>query len=1744
MRIQVAAKRTGDLRAGFAMIVVLLALLALLVLCAPFLWTAGKVDEAAARVEASALARHGLDSAAREARHALAQSHPAIDTTPDFDGLDELQATRSALGNLDPMNDRGAMWQFRAADVAARIDLGSATPHVIANALGAATFLLAPLEPEAESIPVADARGFEPAGYLWIDGEIVRYGKRDDRAFRELTRGVLSTPDTDCGPASARGHGLGTPVIAQEAWALPMWRARVGFDAADGAGVPSVRALAEAGTLSLAGAFTPAQVARLERMGTFWGGVGAVGPWQRAVRLLEDVSAGADCVLRLSETRFVTVGSTVLLRQGTRSERALVARVTGAAGVVLIDPVQQNYTGGEAELLVLAARPVNINTAAPEVLVALFENISLAGRNERVTASEAAKLATRIVEGRPFTGFGDLLERIVLPAAGLPVRAPDADRPGARPRSAPAVGVAGTAFLSIDDAQALWRLFENANDAELRFATAPITFVSGDVFDLELRAAQNAPSGIQRAFAERVQTERVAPGGRLLRVWGRQVDFEEELRIDRDAPGWATGPEATSVFDTRFGASPPPRRPAQFPLPLEREDEPLAVERPILPSAEPRAWVRPWPSRVDEEGPRRGRVLHFDRERSHPEGRLLSDQAVRLDAADGRVAWVDDLGLARPLNLSFWMLPSALPEGAYLFDVGGNNRESDRVSLLIEGGDLVLRVLDGVGDHPASAFEERAEVRYALAAGEGPGLPLDTWSHVEIDVRGTRPDQIAMRVDGLATARTPGLTRLASALGDGANTIAVESTEGFPDECVLRIGAELIEAVRTSATSFSAQFTTNGPRAGFGGRLAREVFLFQPAGAISGGLVKSASYDAGTPVALYGYSIPLATNAPPGGGAIQADLGAFAVARVVGVEGGSHPSGKEIYIQFPSGPSAALGRGFEGALDGISGLRIGPADPGQSPSDTSAAFAPGGGYAAILQQKLRFTLQSTGETAQEPVTIDGTRLFEVEVVRYSGRTGDVLSIAQWGLDASNLPGLAVDTDVLGPLGGSRAFVVDWGGNVSDPGSLQNNLEQRVLIVPISLPIGGADGAFLPAAAGASQFAQITETEAAELTEWVRYDTIATGQLVRDDALAIEALWLAATGGIGIPVSSGEQPGGPGGGGPGGGGPGSGGPGSGGPGKGGPGKGGPVTGGGGALGGGGSTLLLGPPAAPDPSTFAPPGSGPVAPTMSIAATLAAAPVSAALAGPYWQPDAGLPTDDLYPLTRAARTAFQFRGVLGTHSHPHSAGTPVLPVFALADSAALDPSAGWPGRLDHAFLVDASPSDPGWPVVVHRAYRPQNLLIHTWMATGGPLTSSAGGSVSQPETRFDTERIYVALIEPLSVPIASNATPGAFDARTTSRLVLPPSGERPRTITAVAIGGEFDGAGVPPAVVVDEVVFGGADFGASFGYGQGAEGASFVLAVPTGANELDLVVRPNGIRLPQGVVPTSSAALAPLPPDAGLLRVGEELIAYAGYDEVSGTVTVAPGGRGLLASLNQPHGVSEPVHFLSHVTVGELSGGVGAEDAALTLEDLVDFPYEGTVLIGRELVHYTARRAGALTMPRRSVEPGARDSKGSGLFRGRFGTVASGHGPGAPVVLFPFRYWDRFAPRADVPELHYFGLALREPDAFVLRVWFEKEEPAFGGATLRVLQRTDSAVPWDAEPGSVAGLVLLSDATARSGGRTIAVQTSRAQWRVFSEYNQGAFDPEAGMSHGWKEAPQLPSLGVEFVAPGRILRAQAR
>ncbi len=1713
--------RPSTPRGGLALLAVLLVLMALFVLCAPFLLTARNADRTSAELADRSLARLALESAERHARAVLSPSHPALDRTPYSDSEQELSVgNRFPEGFLDPNDPKGVMWDLEVEDLAGRIDLNSAPPQVFANLFGCVARLTEEVLEKSKELPVNSSAGFLSEGVVWLSGtnaerELVSYSELGGSSFAELVRGLAVNLDGDgnpeeCGPRPAHAHAVGAYVLDQRAFAIPLWRMAKGKRGELGV-LDSIEQAAEAAPFAIAETLGPDALATLARTASAHASLGSGARFARGARLLGDAEGKPDhgCELRVDDTRSFNAGTTVRISDGEKSEFALVVDVRPGA-LLLQEPLANDFDAFETVIAPLVRAPVDVNTASPEVLKALFFNLKLREKSARITAQEADTLVEVVAGSRPFAGLEDFLRRVVLPAGGferLPQDAPVVPEVFAKLAQQGELGADGTrsvvGFLDPEDAVALYKNALDANDAELEFSTLPLSFVSRDRYAMELRASVNAESGVERARRVREVVEQIAPQRDLLRVWARQEDFDEEFRLDGSAPFWLGGPEATYRFD-RVYQSPCPTRarahlgphdtqPLVDPAPLEGETPAYT-----FPSRDDTAFVELAPARTDEDGPRAGRALHFDDETRDVEGRYLPDGPLRLAPRKTPVAWGQGAALP-PFSFELWLRPRALEEGAILFDAGGNFPDSDRVTLFFERGDLVLRVLDGAGDNPRSEFKERSEIRYALA-GDGPGLPRDVWSHVEVAAQGNRPDQMRMLVDGRASARTPGMTRLTAPVQPDSDRLPVESTEGFPERCALQIGDELVEATKAGETAFDVRFATTGDAAGFGGRLARERFDLTKNQALpeqNMGLNKDTAHPEGATVELYGYSLPLYSNVPSSGGTLASDLGTFGVARVVGiVQGGSVKTEndmEEIALLSKSGFVLPIGHGMDGVGNDVQGLALESADPARPIGEVMRAFGSGGGYAALLSVRRGFRWQDFfGQWERADRDKDGTRIGGVEVIRYAAVQGNRLLIQRRGDQLPELENLRQADPNL--VGGRGSFVFHWLDVFEE--DFNAGLQYQTMVIPISVPVRGASGvaAFLPASVGASEFAQITRVGAeSHLTEWVRYDEVEGSDLVRDDPTALLIANGAAHTGIVIPKEDTFRPPAP-------------------PGPGG----GPRTPGGGRGGGPGSPGGSGASyaIAADPA----PGAG--------SAAGAAQQVSLA----YWNYSIGQAEVETttYPVTRAVSSQFQFRGVMGTYSHAHGAGTSVLPVWKTLD---VDEQAGRPGRFDHVMFMDPDPALPGSPGVVQHAHRPFDYWTYSYREGGSALTAEPDATEPLSQQGFDTTVTYVALDQPLAVPSAASALPKnvAADTLPLARVTCFPSGERPRRVTAVSIGADYGNAKANvPSAYVDEVVFGTDLLDHQFV----VSGDGFL------EGEEVLEVRP--VRRTLGGDLADPTPLGGLPADAGLFQIGAEIVCYDAFDSGSNTIHVPRQGRGLLGTHPQNHVAGTAVRYLESWRVSVLGASVGAGDSDLPLASTLGFPPAGTVLVDEELVHYTHHRAGALSMPRASEVPGAMDGKGAGLFRARFGTPGAAHVGGTPVILFPFRYWDRWADRADAPELAYFELAVDQPDAFFQRSFWQTEASAAAGPRIEVLERTRPDAPWDADPDTSEALNLWDDGNLDRGGNAIGVQSDRVAWRAFVRYEPGSFDARQGLAHGWKTTPRLRLFGAEYVAPNRILR----
>ncbi|MEO6594461.1 MAG: hypothetical protein ABIP94_06890, partial [Planctomycetota bacterium] len=296
-------------------------------------------------------------------------------------------------------------------------------------------------------------------------------------------------------------------------------------------------------------------------------------------------------------------------------------------------------------------------------------------------------------------------------------------------------------------------------------------------------------------------------------------------------------------------------------------------------------------------------------------------------------------------------------------------------------------------------------------------------------------------------------------------------------------------------------------------------------------------------------------------------------------------------------------------------------------------------------------------------------------------------------------------------------------------------------------------------------------------------------------------------------------------------------------------------------------------------------------------------------------------------------------------------------------------------------------------------------------------------------------------------------------------------------------------------------------------------------------------------PAGLVYFQDDVSADCPATGGLLMIDSEIIAY--QSRADAEFTVAQNGRGLLNTEARDHDRGARVHFLTHRPMALLMKGIGPRDSALPVKALSALPKRGgTVLLGRELLHYTWVRIqgdeATLEMPR-WFPPGEdpTSSASRGIFRGRFGSTPQSASNNEAIIAFPFRYWDRYAENSDDPELAYFQLTTTEAPVFYRTLrWREETVDARVGVVCLV--RTDSRAPWDAVPGTTDGLWQFQGGSASAAPHRIGTQASRLEVRFANVYKPGVLDLTTFRAHGWKTSVRIEDVRVDYEGEGRVIR----
>ncbi|MCH2101769.1 MAG: hypothetical protein MK209_07590, partial [Planctomycetes bacterium] len=508
--------------------------------------------------------------------------------------------------------------------------------------------------------------------------------------------------------------------------------------------------------------------------------------------------------------------------------------------------------------------------------------------------------------------------------------------------------------------------------------------------------------------------------------------------------------------------------------------------------------------------------------------------------------------------------------------------------------------------------------------------------------------------------------------------------------------------------------------------------------------------------------------------------------------------------------------------------------------------------------------------------------------------------------------------------------------------------------------------------------------------------------------------------------------------------------------------------------------------------------------------------------------GEPTEDRPAVIIDIMNRYQFRGVLGTFDHVHEGGEDLVPVIRTRRAEFATPEAGQVGRLDRVAVMDPSSDDPPLWFTVQWATPP----------------------FPREEDRVLRGHTYVAFSESPGIPFVitedqGNPNDEEFDSRETLRLTKFPSGERPKGLRSFSVGSSLSGAGGVFGGEVDEIVV-----GEPVGMGAGGDlsRAAFVLAEDLEADEESVIVLNTNLAVIDArevYAPSRGDYLQGLP-EAGLIWIDGECIAYNGVNADDGELEIAPDGRGLLGTEVGGHTSGTRAWAADMRPVGFLQNGISPTESQLSLDNSRGFGPNSLLLINQELLHAPTLPGGNVMMmdrfPNDADNPDDPYQRGDGLFRGRFGTTPGSHSTGTMVYSFPTRWMDLYAPRQNSHESSWLQFGMDQPGAFWEGVYFEAEEPDASHDVL-VLAKAGDFAEWEDDPETTPGLVMIDRSQMPDGSAVpLNLRADKLALRVMFDWTVGAFDPAEFLANGWTIAPRLRHLRLEYMAESRVVRNQ--
>ena len=336
---------------------------------------------------------------------------------------------------LDVVNAHYRLWSVKIDDEQGKIDLNTASYFVIGNLIGATSLTQDLNDLNSGSLNVRDASWFPPInGYIVVDQELIGYAKvaSDYKNFYELSRAAAtsSIPGSGLGEfAAAASNHVAEFSIAYPGSAYKITTAK--FDQALNPNIlytfPTVDSIREIATYnkfndSYSDAIDAYLFDKIENNLTAYGSGDYPGTFYAPQILLNNVPQGQPNpdgsftyngrqILNLAANQAINRGSVLKITSDTGEVRFCTARHVNGNRIVIDRTILANtnnnppyrFHANRAIVEVMARKPVNINTASEQVLVALFSGLAISAA-DIVSTKEAEIIADRI-HARIYQGY-------------------------------------------------------------------------------------------------------------------------------------------------------------------------------------------------------------------------------------------------------------------------------------------------------------------------------------------------------------------------------------------------------------------------------------------------------------------------------------------------------------------------------------------------------------------------------------------------------------------------------------------------------------------------------------------------------------------------------------------------------------------------------------------------------------------------------------------------------------------------------------------------------------------------------------------------------------------------------------------------------------------------------------------------------------------------------------------------------------------------------------------------------------------------------------------------------------------------------------------------------------------------------------------------------------------------------------------------------------------------------------------